>query len=364
MRGRVTSTEIARIDRAAVMPLPVVVDADVLSRSVDYAIRKGYAPAVVGKASPAYTNLSGVVLFVTERVYGETLARFGEIATARGVSVETVERTWDALFVSHVRVVEMDDDLVSDQRITEVASRDPDDAPTAALAVLLAPCILLTDNHSHFAPFGLAYENATTVAVDVWHLGQFMERLNIGTLPPRLAGTAVIEGGKTMVRWLGRDGALIVAAILFGAAVLYWRSDSGKRLKQAVSEGVSDFVREYGPAIQRGWEEGIGAADRLAGFAVQPGELDALRLVARNLAVNEPSMTTVEIAQHLRRHGYRYAPADTHRRRVRAWLVRTSCFWESERGHWILGYHRRTIHPPVIEVVPAATATGAEPSTA
>ncbi len=351
-----TSTEIARIDRAAVMPLPVVVDADVLSRSVDYAIRKGYAPAVVGKASPAYTNWSGVVLFVTDRVYEETLARFPEIAGARGVSTETVERTWDALFVSRIRVVEMDVGLVSDRRVDEVTRRDPDDAPTAALAVTLAPCILLTDNHSHFAPFGLGYEDATTVMIDVWHLGQFMERLNVGTLPPRLAGTAVIEGGKTMVRWLGRDGTLIVAVILLGAAVLYWRSDSGKRLKQALNEGVSDFVREYGPAIQRGWEEGMGAADRLAGFAVQPGDQSALGLIARHLAVNEPSMTTAEIADHLKTWGYRYTPATTHRKRVRAWLDHTPCFWESERGHWILGYHRQSIHQPAVDVSPASEA--------
>jgi hypothetical protein len=353
-----TSTEIARIDRAAVMPLPVVVDADVLSRSVDYAIRKGYAPAVVGKASPAYANFSGVVLFVTERVYEETLARFPEIAVARGVSVEAVERTWDSLFVGRVRVVGMDVDLVSDERVSEVARRDPDDAPTAALAVLLAPCILLTDNHSHFAAFGLAYENATTVAVDVWHLGQFMERLNIGTLPPRLAGTAVIEGGKTMVRWLGRDGTLIIVAILVGAVALYWRTDSGKRLKQAVSEGVDDFVREYGPAIQHGWEVGVAAADRLAGFAVQPGEQGALERIARHLAVYEPSMTTAEIADYLKSWGYRYVPANTHRKRVRAWLERTPCFWESERGHWIFGYHRQAIHPPMIEVVQADKAEG------
>lgn len=343
------------------MPLPVVVDADVLSRSVDYAIRKGYAPAVVGKASPAYTNWSGVVLFVTEQVYEETIARFADIALARGVSIETVERTWDALFVSHVRVITIDADLVRDARVDGVARADLDDAPTAALAVILAPCILLTDNHSHFAAFGLGYENATAVAVDVWHLGQFMERLNIGSLPPRLASAAVFEGGKTMVRWLGRDGTLLVALVLFGAAVIYWRSDSGKRLKQAVSEGAADFVREYGPAIQRGWEEGMEAADRLAGFAVEPGETNALALLARHLAVNEPSMKTAEIANQLRLWGYGFTPAHTHQKKVRAWLVRTSCFWESERGHWIFGYHHRTIHPPAVEVVTFSRAADATP---
>lgn len=45
------------------LPAPVVVDADVLLRNVDYALRKGYPPALLGSASGPYSLFTGVGLF-------------------------------------------------------------------------------------------------------------------------------------------------------------------------------------------------------------------------------------------------------------------------------------------------------------
>jgi len=90
-----------------IVPLPVVVDADVLSRSVDHALKMGYEPAVVRHASASYTNFTGITVFATERVVDETFRRFAVIAKARGVTVADVERVWDAVFCARVRVVDM-----------------------------------------------------------------------------------------------------------------------------------------------------------------------------------------------------------------------------------------------------------------
>jgi hypothetical protein len=67
-----------------IVPLPVVIDADVLSRSVDHALQMGYQPAVVRRANASYTNSTGITLLATERVVDETFRRFSAIAKARG----------------------------------------------------------------------------------------------------------------------------------------------------------------------------------------------------------------------------------------------------------------------------------------
>lgn len=334
-----TSSEIVRRDRWRVIPLPVVVDADVLSRSVDYAVRQGWEPAVVGRASGDYTSWTGVVVFATETVFEETLRRFPEIAAARSVPVEVVEQAWDDYFGARVRIVDVTDGLVDDPRVDGVRELDAEDAKTAELAVLLAPCVLLTDNRKHFRPFGLPDRDTTEVAVEVWHLGEFLQAMSVGTLPPRLAGLAVIEGGRALVRWLGRDGALLVALLLLGGAALAWRTESGRRVRASLGDALTKVAAEVGPGLSAAYEQGMAVADRLGAFAVEPGEPSPLAVVARRLAVSQPIMTTAEIAYSLRMEGYGFTPASGHKTTVRAWLLANPCFWEMRRGNWTLGYH-------------------------
>jgi len=324
----------------------VVVDADFLSRSVDHAVRYGYQPSVVRRASGHYTSFTGIVVFATERVFGETIARFEEIAEARKVSVEHVASIWDRVFASHVRVVPMDGVEIHDPRVDEVARCDEDDRPTAALAVLLAPSFLLTDNLAHFRAFDVPTQHpsrpdvdvTTAFSLDIRDLGEFLGRLNAGTLPVRAAGVAALEGGKTLVRWIGRDAALVIVLLLLGGAALYWRTPAGKRFRSSVTDGVKRVAAEYGEEIGEALEAGRAVGERLAAYAVLPSAESPLALVARRL-VGDPSLTTLEIADALRLHGYTYPPANTHRKRVRAWLATQECFWESPYGHWILGYH-------------------------
>jgi hypothetical protein len=46
------------------MPVPVVVDADVLIRNAEYTIRKGWAGALLSRASGGCSLSTGVALFV------------------------------------------------------------------------------------------------------------------------------------------------------------------------------------------------------------------------------------------------------------------------------------------------------------
>ena len=136
------------------VPLPIVLDADVLHRNVDYCLRTGYTPRVLEAASTNYTLLTGVVVFATSRVQAEVERQLVEIAQRRGVTLEDVRQLWEKLFLPRIRFVEISAEDIEDPRVDEVAALHGADAPTAALAVMLAPCIVLTDNRKHFAPWG------------------------------------------------------------------------------------------------------------------------------------------------------------------------------------------------------------------
>ena len=74
-----TETLIARA-RTDMVPLPIVLDADVLHRNVDYCLRTGYTPRVLEAASTNYTLVTGVVVFATSTVQGEVERQLVEIA--------------------------------------------------------------------------------------------------------------------------------------------------------------------------------------------------------------------------------------------------------------------------------------------
>jgi hypothetical protein len=88
------------------MPGPVVVDADVLIRNVEYTIRKGWAGALLGRASGGYSLATGVVLFAAAPAGGEAIRHLPEVAERQGVDLQTVRATWNSLIVPNVRFVE------------------------------------------------------------------------------------------------------------------------------------------------------------------------------------------------------------------------------------------------------------------
>jgi hypothetical protein len=167
------------------MPVPVVVDADVLIRNVEYAVRKGWAGALLGRASRGYSLSTGVVLFAAAPAGVEAIRHLPEVAERQGVDLQPVLTAWNSLIVPNVRFVRLRDDAVSDPRIEGV---HPKDVPTAVLASLLAPAVLATDNRKHFRPFGLPEIKTDAVAIDLYAVGHHGASINSATLVPRLSG--------------------------------------------------------------------------------------------------------------------------------------------------------------------------------
>ena len=319
------------------VPLPIVVDADVLHRNVDYCVRKGWTPSLLDGASMNYSLMTGVVLFATARVQAEVEAQLGEIAARRDVPHGDVVRVWNEVFLPRVRFVEISEHDLEDARIEQVRALHEADAPTAALAVTLAPCVVLTDNRKHLAPLGIRDAHTDRIALDAHELSHYYAGANAMALVPTITGTMAIEGSKKIISTIGREGAVLIALILIGAAVVLWRSEPGGRLR----ESARKLAREVGPPLAEAATRALVLTDQMSALAIEPPPPpdSALRLIAKILATRQTCLTTAEVSRRLREHGYRFADAASHATQTRRWLLQEGCFVERQSGHWTLGYH-------------------------
>lgn len=326
--------------RQWLVPLPLIVDADVLLRNVEYCVRMGWTPRLLESASTNYTLVTGVLLFATLRVQEEVERHLPDVAKRRGVTNESVLKVWNNIFLPRIRIVDVDARLEPDPRVDRVRELDESDTPTAALAVMLAPCVLLTDNRKHFAPLGLPDERTDDIAVDAHALSRYLLGANAAMLVPAMGGAAVMEGSKKLIDALGKDGALLVGLIAVGLVFLYWRSESGGRVR----ESVKAMAHELGPQLVEALEQGRVLSDKISALAIEPkvGPTTALAFMARELATSQTVMPTAEVARRLRGAGYRFTQHGDFRTHVRAWLVDHDCFFEARRGQWTLGYHLST----------------------
>jgi hypothetical protein len=231
------------------VPLPIVVDADVLHRNVDYCLRKGWVSSLLGSASMHYSLITGVALFATARVQDEVERQLDEIAARREVAREDVIRVWNEIFLPRVRFVEIGEDDIKDPRIEEVRALHDADAATAALAVTLAPCIVLTDNRKHFAPLGLPNTHADRIALDAHELSHYYGSANAMAMVPTFTGTMAMEGSKKVISAIGREGALLIALVMIGAAVVLWRSEPGGQLRESAKKLAREIGKLFGSVV-------------------------------------------------------------------------------------------------------------------
>ena len=313
------------------MAPPVVVDADVLLRNVDYAVRQGYAPALLAQAGNHGSLMTGVALFASEGVRDETLRHLPEIAARRCVALDMVQTVWAQLVEPAVCFVALRPESVDDPRLSDV---HPKDAHVAAVVCLLAPAILITDNRKYFPGFDLGRGSSTSISLDLFTLGQFeIAALGVGMLPA-LTGTMAIEGSKKVVAKVGSDAALVIGLVVLGLMVMYLRSEKGRRMRAA----AADIAHQAGPPLLEAVAQASDAQRRVATLAIDHiGERDALAVVARTLATAKPVMTTREISEELGEHGFSFSDGRKRPTATRAWLLSEPCFHEVERGRWVLG---------------------------
>jgi hypothetical protein len=331
-----TATLIAR-SRTEMIPLPIVVDADVLHRNVDYCLRTGFTPRLLESASRGYTLITGVVVFATNRVQQELERQLAEIAARRGIPLADVRKVWNEVFLPRVRFVQISEEVTNDPRVGGVAELHDADAPTAALAVMLAPCVVLTDNRKHFAPLKIPDTRTDQVAVNANELARYYGGMNAMALVPTVTGAMAVEGSRKVISTIGRDAAVVVALLLIGAGVMLWLSDSGSHMRQ----GAKKLARQIGPPLAEAATRALVLSDEMTALAIDPPSPpdSALRFIAKILATRQTILSTGDIARSLLENDYRFGDTGRHATQTRRWLLEQDCFVEQQRGHWTLGYH-------------------------
>lgn len=312
---------------------PVVVDADVILRNVDFALRHGHVGALSRHASTGYSMLSGVVLFASADSATEVARHLSDVAERRKVDISAVEQVWLELFGPAFRFVDVPDGLVADPRIE---GTHPKDRHTARLACLLAPAVLVTDNRKHFKPFGLPDTKTDSVAIDLATVGQFVTGAKGVSIIPAVTGLLTIDGSKRVIAKIGRGEAVLIAAVLAGMFAVFLNSERGR----AVCTTLGGISEEIVPKLLEVIDKANMAGDRVRSFAIDAVRPPApLELLARQLTTVKPVMTTSEIADWFKWQRVGFESRRSHQAETRAWLVRTPCFEEVARGSWALGRH-------------------------
>ena len=317
-------------------PVPVVADADVLIRDLQYAITADHLPRRLRSASGEYAVFTGVSLFSTRQVFREAIRHLPDVAERTKVSEPEVRAIWNREVVPKVRVVQIDEHAVTDARVAAVRELHRSDAPTAALAVLLAPAVLLTDNRKHFAPFAMPSMKSDSVAKDTVTLSEFGLGARGAMLFPALGGLGAVEGSKKLIAHVGWGGAAVVGLLSVAGLWLFVTS---------APWSLCPCPRHRGRP--RGWaaggRDGGGGnarwptAGRVRGLAGGQGRRVSRRgAAARRRAAgdDDPRDRPGAPQSGLAIRGRRQI-RDSHARLV----VEQSCFHELSRGCWSLGYH-------------------------
>jgi hypothetical protein len=315
-----------------IIPPPVVVDADVLIRNVEYAVRHGRLGALPRYASTGFATTSGALIFASVETGDEVFRHLGDVADRRQVDLSVAHGVWHERIAPSIRFVSVSEDLIDDPRI---GGTDEKDRHTARLACLLAPAVLATDNRKHYKPFGLDDTKTDVVAKDLATLGDFALGAKGAAAVPLVTGSLVIDGSNKVIEKLGRGDALLIAALLLGGLILILRTERGRVMRARLGY----VAAEVAPKLVELTDTAYAAGDRVHAVAIdRVAEPNATMSLARWLAIDERVMTTAEIAEWLATRSYRFKKGRNHRTETRAWLLRTPCFEEVARGRWTLGH--------------------------
>ncbi len=120
----------------------LVLDADALLSSVAHQCSRGYRPRLLRVLES--NSCRG---FAPDHVYGEAykgLVKFANEATSLG----KLRRCFEERYLPHIRWVDTSIETINDARVALVIEQDLTDVPTAQLASLIAPCLVVSgDKH-------------------------------------------------------------------------------------------------------------------------------------------------------------------------------------------------------------------------
>jgi hypothetical protein len=260
----------------------------------------------------------------------------------QGVNVEAARGIWRGQYLRLMRFVDSRELVPDDPRLRQLAERDPDDLPTAALACALGIQALSED--PDLVDYGLATGRpwlGLVFATENSFLGQSVTAgVAVGV---NFSGVAVIEGARGVTAMArdpnGRWILMAVGLLVIGLAIVCvvhdptrrWVGDHAKGVIASVKDGGGKAFTGY-VGISLAWAEGRATIEAavVRGKYASPHAI----LVSRMLATTPTPMSTRDVAGRL--GNYERVP-----REVRMWtrqlLERHGAFVEVAEDRWQLG---------------------------
>lgn len=271
--------------------------------------------------------------FAPDRVAHELAVTSGTAASSRNVPQAAFERILRDELLPRVRFVTIPDSVpISDSRVAAVAAKDPDDVPCAQLAVLLAPCHLLSADKHHrnatLAPANPEALDELIIAAEAFGAGEAMTT-TVGLIG---GGVAIAVGGlvtKT-AKNLGAPRWLVAIAVLGMTVVVAhsWLKRPGDR--QTRARRVTHETLEAAASILGRGQAGY---QTLKDAYVDNAACGRVERVAHVLARAHAPMTAAEIAAQLATMGDgTWSEAET-----TDLLEANPAFTEHEGSRWQLG---------------------------
>lgn len=310
-------------------PIPTVLDTSCVRTGLEFQLKKQRLPASLYAAQVGQTRL-----FMEHDTVIETLNHLPRFAEQLGVPVLDLQRLFADHWLSLISVVKLPEDLRQlDERALAVRDRDPDDYPTAALATLLSPCILLTHNHKDFYPLNVRMPSqgvdAVLASLEVY-LGD--SRVQAAAMIPVAPVVAVGVAVKWVFEKFGPVTWLFLGPLVAGGLVLY-RSQLPER-----KEVITRLAMGVGEVLLRVATEGLNAVQLAekqlsACVVLPPAKSTAAAAVLRMLATTDGSLSAQQLCERL---DPSVRPAVES---LRAWLHgnKTTVFEEARRGSFQLG---------------------------
>lgn len=267
-------------------PPPVVVDANVLRNDILRACRTGGRTVLVTAA-----NAGLLRLFCAEHVYLEVIEHSGDWTATGAVTRDAFLRRWLLEYLPLIRVVTIGEgylawldpaELARIRRLAE-PGQDPDDVPSAVLALLLEAFFLSEDAK----PLRAVYGDADMVKHREWvsilkaggDVGELGKTFTLAVNLTALAGHGLASGTRRIAA--ATSPWLLVAAVL-GAAWWYLKRPASTRQRVA-SMAESFLTCVLGAAIAYEEVQGqfISAAPKTPGWASLAAALPPAAVLGR-----------------------------------------------------------------------------------
>jgi predicted nucleic acid-binding protein len=320
--------------------VPIVPDANVFRGNIAHMCRRGKRPVLLNGA-----NSGTFRLFCAQHVLEEVAEHSERWASDCGIPYDVYSDCWSRHFLPAIRLVSTAElrrllSLEERHRIDALHAIDPDDVPSATLALALGAFYVTEDADARFAVYG---KEAKAAERNNW-LDPLMCAGNAGELHKLVAiasaaPVAGIAGAWRLGRWLYEQSPWALAAAV--GVALFSATRIKKETYHATGRAVGEGFMRFSDGVMLPYNENVQRFRAMLPDPPSDEELLAdidrdsvlMRTCLYRLARSRKSpMAVRDLANELPEVG-----VSTNVQRVGKMLHNNGCFFEPYRGLWQVG---------------------------